>query len=85
MFEVDPHKFNEGRAAYARGASVLGLMEAVERHHAAFEAAERNGRTPGTWRNNEKEAKSLMLGFIDGVIEDIRKIAGGTRGGGQRA
>jgi hypothetical protein len=71
MFEVDHGKFEEGRAAYARGASVLGLMEAVEREHKAYEA-----RDAENWQDHEKAGKSLMLGFMDGVIGDIRKIAG---------
>ncbi len=75
MFEVDHENFEAGRAAYARGASVLGLMEAVERKHAACESDHEH------WQEHERDGKSLMLGFLDGVIGDIRKIAGSLRGG----
>ena len=83
MFEVNAEKFEEGRAAYARGASVKGLAEAVERHHQAFERREREmppGERPD-YHAEEVAGKSLILGFVDGLVSDIRKIVGGVRGG----
>lgn len=86
MFEVDHAKFEEGRAAYARGASVQGLAEAVEREWQKQETAYAEGKAylgagNAFDRQYEIASKSLMLGFVDGLVSDIRKIAGGVKGG----
>jgi len=74
MFDIDGAKFDEGRHAYERGVSVRDIAAAVEREHKAANEDQEN------WRDRERAAHSLVLGYIEGVVGDIRKIANGGRG-----
>lgn len=75
MFDLNRAKYEEGRHAYTHGVTVLAIAEAVEHEHKA--AGEQNA----DWRTHQNAAQSLMLGFVEGVVADIRKIAGSARGG----
>lgn len=83
MFDVNPEKFAEGRELYQRGVSLMGLIGRVIADRKAFEERERELRDGGRpdYRAAEHAEQSLTLGFADAVLDDIRKIAGGVRGG----
>lgn len=81
MFDVNPEKFAEGRELYQRGVSLQGLIGRIVAHRREFEDRERTGSERPDYQAGEAAEQSLTLGFADAVIEDIRKIAGGVRGG----
>jgi hypothetical protein len=72
MFDVDQAKFDEGRRAYAAGTSVRDVVAVIEREHAAADADQKG------WREHKRAADSFVLGFVEGLVGDIRRIAGNT-------
>lgn len=81
---VDDHTYREGRALYHGGNSARIVFEMCERMRASLHDAPLSSE-PLDYRLLESKAKSLCLGYVDGFIDDVRKIANGTRGGGTRA
>lgn len=71
--------FNQGRHAYDTGMSVHSV--AVK----SYADLERAMEQHADHRAIEAESKSFVLGFASGLVDDIRRIAGGTRPGGLRA
>lgn len=78
--KLDHDAFNRGVHAYATG---LRLIDVVIKSFADMDRANLQENSLDH-RAIEAESKCFVLGFASGVIEDIRKIAGGSRGG-QRA
>lgn len=76
--------FDAGLAAYRRGVSVLDVaIKSWADMDRAF-AQTPDGEERPDPRAIEAESKSFILGFGQGLVEDIRKVAGGGRSG-QRA
>lgn len=73
---LDWPAFNAGKAAYRAGVSVGTIYE---RHMDDYRRAN-EARDGEEHRTIEAAAKSYVLGFIEGVIDDIRTNARG-RGG----
>ena len=67
MAKIDSAQFDEGQAAYARGATLRGLVEATE-------------RLETTQPDNEDVIPSLLIGFGEGLLADIRAISESIRG-----
>lgn len=59
--KIDSAQFDQGVAAYARGATLRGLVEQAARLEA-------------TQPDNEDAIPSLLIGFGEGLLADIRKI-----------
>lgn len=74
MFDIDHARFEEGRAAYARGDTLRNMLGVIG-------AIYRMSDTQQNWREGENASRSLVLGFSEALLADIRKIAGGVRGG----
>lgn len=73
--EINHDAFNRGRHAYLTGMSVI---EVADKSCADMRRAYEQDADS---RAVETESKSFLIGFAAGVIDDIRKIAGSTRGG----
>ncbi len=71
--------FDAGLAAYRRGLSVLDVAIKMD------DDMERASHQDADHWAIESESKSFTLGFVSGIVEDIRKIAGSTPRGGLRA
>jgi hypothetical protein len=72
----------QGLAAYRSGQSIrelIGIMVEFDMMHA------RPDLTNEQHEEIEAAGPSLIAGYADGLIEDIRFLAGQRRGGGQRA
>lgn len=87
--KVDDAKYEEGRQRYARGESIRSMFELIERLRAEHDARERDMAVDAPplprdhWRKAQDEASSLMLGFADGALGDLRRALSGR--GGLRA
>lgn len=84
MLQFDRVAFEEGRAAYHSGMALDGV---VLRIIADFERSRfRGDRYPeDDGVSDEAKSKSFTLGFAQGALDDLRKVAGGTRSSGVRA
>lgn len=79
MNTIDQGKYVEGRAAYRSG---VYLLDVIQHSFNAHEAAAQPG---ADWQAIETADKSYLLGFAEGLLEDIRTISGTARRGGLRA
>lgn len=86
---VDNAKYDEGRQRYTRGDTIRSLIESVEQMRAESENRERNMAVDAPplphdhWRKAQDAASSLMLGFADAALGDLRRALSGR--GGLRA
>lgn len=76
MYMIDDVHFKQGLSLYMHGATIRAIAETVMELHKRAEAQ------GADWRAEEAAAKSLMLGFLEGLVDDIRKI---SRGRGVKA
>lgn len=81
---VDDPSYREGRILYNSGCGARRVFELCETMRASLHDAPLSSE-PIDYRLLESKAKSMCLGYVDGFIDDVRKIANGTRGGGTRA
>lgn len=65
---VDRVKFEEGKHAYQANMNLADLMDRVNREQDdTLQAAE--------WDAQEKAKASFALGFVQGVLDDLRMVA----------
>lgn len=76
MFDIDRQAFESGKAAYRAGTSIADI---TERHNNLYRTAQQ-ARDAEEYKAAESEAKSYVLGFAEGVIDDIRTLAQARRG-----
>lgn len=84
MFEINQDSYNQGRAAYDVGKSLLFVMARMKEIHDE-PPPDSSPDSHDDWRTREAKSNSFQMGFADGALADLRKVAGGSRGGGQRA
>lgn len=73
---IIPARHSQGLAAYRAGHSIaelIGITEEIERMHEQAQSNEEH-------REIEASGPSLIAGFADGLIEDIRLLASARRG-----
>jgi hypothetical protein len=83
MFNINQEKFAEGRAHYERGASIAALSQVLA--HEEERPLDENQNERVDWAAREMASKSIILGFAEGLVADIRRIAANTRHNGMRA
>lgn len=77
MFDIDDAAYSKGKQMYAQGHPARAIIAEMKREHDALETSQ--GR--GDWRAAQARANGMMLGFIDGALDDFRRLVGGVRGG----
>ena len=81
MPKLDQAAFLRGLDAYRHGLSVRDVAaKSFDDMDRAF-ARPVEGQEPPDPRAIEAESKSFILGFVEGLVADIRKVAGSTRTG----
>lgn len=81
MSKLDQAAFLRGLDAYRHGLSVRDVAaKSFADMDRAYDRPPEGEERPDP-RAIEAESKSFILGFVEGIVGDIRKVAGGTRSG----
>lgn len=78
MYEIDMDAWNAGRALYHNGGTTADVAAYMHREHEE-DQREYTPEANSDWRVRQRRANSYSLGFVQGIIDDLRARRGGLR------